>query len=84
MDEELVGTVTHYFHKLGVGVVKLSATISLGDTLHFRGHTTDFTQKVESMEIDHAAVETAELGAELAIKVDERVRHGDVVYKVEA
>ncbi len=84
MDEELVGTVTHYFPKPGVGVVKLSATISLGDTLHFHGHTTDFSQKIESMEIDHATVETAESGAELAIKIDERVRHGDVVYKVEA
>lgn len=84
MEEELIGTVTHYFHKPGVGVVTLRATISLGDTLHFRGHTTDFSQKIESMEIDHAAVDTAGSGAELAIKVDERVRQGDAVYKVEA
>ncbi len=59
MSEELVGTVTHYFARPQVGIVKLSAAIKLGDTLHFRGHTADFQQEVASMEIEHAHVEAA-------------------------
>ncbi len=54
----------------------------MGDVLHFRGATTDFEQTIESMEIDHAPVEAAEPGDEVAIKVKERVREGDEVYRV--
>ena len=54
MSEELVGTVTHYFARPQVGIVKLSAAIKLGDTLHVRGHTADFQQEVASLEIEHA------------------------------
>ncbi len=88
MSEELVGTVTHYFAWPQVGIVKLSAAIKLGDTLHFRGHTADFQQEVASMEevasveIEPAHVEAAASGAELGIKVQERVREGDQVYRV--
>ncbi len=82
MAEERIGTITHYFGKPEVGVVKLEADVKVGDTLHFRGHTTDFEQKLESMEVDHAAVESAEPGAEVAFKVSERVREGDEVYRV--
>ena len=82
MSEELVGTVTHYFARPQVGIVKLSAAIKLGDTLHFRGHTADFQQEVASMEIEHAHVEAAASGAEVGIKVRERVREGYQVYRV--
>ena len=82
MSEELVGTVTHYFARPQVGIVKLSAAIKLGDTLHVRGHTADFKQEVASMEIEHAHVEAAASGAEAGIKVRERVREGDQVYRV--
>ncbi len=82
MAEEHVGTITHYFPKPQVGVVKLVADIKIGDALYFRGHTTDFQQTIVSMQVEHAAVETAAAGTEVAIKVNERVRGGDEVYRV--
>jgi putative protease len=56
----------------------------LGDTIHFIGHTTDFEQKIASMQIEHQAVDSAKTGDGLGIKVKDRVRHGDKVYKVTA
>jgi translation elongation factor EF-1alpha len=82
MAEELVGTITHYFAKPEVGVVKLVAGIKIGDVLHVRGNTTDFEQEVTSMQVEHEAVEAAAAGTEVAFKVNERVRKGDEVYKV--
>jgi putative protease len=82
MAEELIGTVTHYFAKPEVGVVKLNGAIAVGDVLHFRGRTTDFEQKLNSMQVDHAPVETAAAGSEVALKVDVRVRQGDEVFRV--
>jgi putative protease len=82
MAEELVGTITHYFSKPMVGVVKLDADINVGDVLHFRGNTTDFQQEIQSMQVEHAGVETAAAGSEIAIKVNERVRTHDEVYRV--
>ena len=82
MAEQLVGTVTHYFGKLQVGIVSLTADITIGDTLQFRGHGADFQQTVSSMQIEHEAVETASAGADVGIKVDQRVREGTEVYRV--
>ncbi len=82
MDEELVGTVTHYFAKPEVGVIKLDATISVGDVLHFIGHSTDFQQEVTSMQVEHGPIETAAAGSEVAVKVADRVREHDQVFKV--
>lgn len=81
--EERVGTVTHYFDRPGVGALALEEVVELGDVLHFRGHTTDFRQEVTSMEVDHRSVELAGPGDEVAVKVEERVREGDEVYRVE-
>ncbi len=80
--EEHIGQVTHYFGRLGVAVLAVTDELKLGDTIHIRGHTTDFTQQIESMEIEHRKVESVGAGAEVAIKVLERVRRGDAVYKV--
>lgn len=82
MPESLVGKVTHYFGRIGVAVVKLSAPLSQGETVHFRGKSTDFVQTVESMQIEHQPVHEAKPGDEVAIKVVDRVREGDEVYKV--
>jgi hypothetical protein len=82
MAEDHVGTITHYFSKPEVGVAKLTADIKIGDVLHFRGHTTDFEQEITSMQVDHAGVEGAAAGTEVAFKLDERVRKGDEVYRV--
>jgi putative protease len=78
-----VGRVTHHFGQVGVGVIAVeSAEIRLGDTLHFRGHTTDFFQRVERMELDHQPVEHIGSGQQVAIQVSQRVREGDLVYRV--
>ena len=82
MAEELVGSVSHYFAKPQVGVVKLTGDLKVGDTLRLSGHGADFQQTVTSMQVDHVAVETASPGTEVAIKVEERVRAGTQVYRI--
>ena len=82
MAEDQVGTVTHYFGKPKVGIVALTSDLATGDTLRFLGHGADFQQKVRSMQIDHAAVETASPGTEVGIRVARRVREGTEVYRV--
>jgi putative protease len=83
MSEKRVAKVTHYWSKVGVAAVKLYDTLSVGDTIHISGSTTDFEQAVDSMEIEHEAVERAKKGQEVGLKVKERVREGDRVYKVD-
>ncbi|MEW6189776.1 MAG: hypothetical protein AB1466_06720 [Actinomycetota bacterium] len=83
MEEKEIGRVTHYFTRLGVAVVEITSdTLSVGDTIHIKGHTTDLTQKVESMEIEHERIQTAKVGQAIGLKVDEHVREHDIVYKV--
>ena len=84
MAEQPVGTVTHYFAKPQVGIVSLIANISIGDTLRFHGHGADFQQTVASMQVEHAAVETAPSGTEVGVRVDQRVREGTEVYRITA
>ena len=82
MEEVFVGTVSHYFAQPQVGAVELQTGLHVGDLLHFRGRTTDFEQTVSSMQIDHEPVEEAGPGSSVGIKVVERVREGDEIYKV--
>jgi translation elongation factor EF-1alpha len=83
MSEQLVGSVTHFFKGPSVAVVKVSeGHINVGDKLRFVGHTTDFTETVASMEVDHQKVEHAEAGDEIAIKVIDRARQHDQVFRV--
>jgi len=83
-EEELqeVGKVTHFFSKISVAVVELKATLSIGDRIRIQGPTTDFEQTVDSMQIEHADVKTANAGQSIGLKVKERVREKDTVYKV--
>jgi len=83
MPEEQVGTVSHYFGKVGVAGIDVTADeIKVGDTIHITGHTTDFTQTIDSMQIDNATVEQATKGDSIGIKVSDRVRPHDIVYRV--
>ncbi|MDD3031138.1 MAG: translation elongation factor-like protein [Atribacterota bacterium] len=83
MEKELVGHVIDYFAKIGVAAIEIeSGEIRIGDTLQFRGHTTDFTQEIESMQIENEHIDRAIAGDSVGIKVEERVRGGDEVYKV--
>ncbi|MBW8010166.1 MAG: hypothetical protein FVQ83_02835 [Chloroflexi bacterium] len=81
--ETKLGKVTHFFGKINVAVLELSGKLNVGDEIHVMGHSTDFTQKIASMQIDHKEVETAKKGSDVALKVDERVREGDEIFKVE-
>ena len=77
-----VGNVTHYYAKIGVAVVELTDTISLGDRMLIKGMTTNVEQAVDSMQIEHENVEKAEAGQSIGLKVSDRVREGDTVYKI--
>ena len=84
MAEVEVGRVNKYFGKVEVAAIEVTQEpIKVGDNLHFKGATTDFTLQVESMEIDRNPVEEAKVGDLVGIKVPERVRPGDKVYRVE-
>ncbi|RLI75924.1 translation elongation factor-like protein [Archaeoglobales archaeon] len=80
---EEVGKVTHYFNKIGVAAVVLSKPLKVGDKIRIRGKTTDFEQIVESMQIEKKDVKEAMPGDLVGIKVIDRVRKKDVVYKVD-
>jgi putative protease len=80
--ESQVGRITHFYKKIGVAVVELSAPLLIGDTIHISGHATDLTQKVESMQMEHQNIERAEKGQGVGLKVTGEVREKDIVYKV--
>ena len=83
--EEPIGVVTHYFGHLSVAAVRLdTGTLSVGDTIRIIGHTSDFRQKVESLQIEHEEVSEVGRRQEFGLKVKEHVREHDVVYKVSA
>lgn len=77
-----IGKVTHYYNRISVAVIELEGEIRVGDRIAIVGHTTEFTQPVESLEIEHKKIESAGPGQEVALKVWEAVRKGDLVYKV--
>ncbi len=83
MAEEEVGVIIKFFAKPGVAAIKVTkGTIKRGDILKYKGHTTDFTEEVRSMEIDNQSVDEAKVGDTIGVKVEERVREKDIVYKV--
>ena len=80
--EILVGKVTHYFDRIGVAVLELTAELKVGDHILILGRTTEIAQPVNSMEIDHKKVQSAGLGMDVALQVADPVHVGDKVYKV--
>ncbi len=80
--EEEVGRVTHFYPKISVAIVEMSGTLRVGDKIRIKGKTTDFTQVVESMQIEHKNIEEAKPGDVIGLKVNERAREKDVVYKI--
>lgn len=80
---KLIGKVIHYFDKIGVAVIKLKGSLKKGEMIRIQGgETTDFTQKVNSMEIEHKKISQAKKGEEVGLKVKEKVREGYKVYKL--
>jgi len=79
--DQAIGRVTHYFSHLSVAGVSLTEPLAIGDRIHIKGHTTDVVQTVESMEVEHARVERANPGDDVALKVAEHVRDHDLIYR---
>ena len=78
--EKPIGAVTHFYGGISVAIVKFAKAVSVGDEIRFKGATTDFSQKIDSMQYDHKDVKTAKKGEEIGIKVANRVREGDEVF----
>lgn len=80
--EQLIGKITHYFPKIGVGVIEITdGMLSVGDSIRVTGDDRDFTQEVGSMQIDRQEVQAAAVGQAIGLKVDQEVKEGDLVYK---
>ncbi len=82
MPEVVIGNVTDFFARPIVAGIEITATLKVGDKIHIKGHTTDMELTVDSMQINNVDVQQAKAGDSIGIKVSERVRRGDVVYKV--
>jgi putative protease len=82
MEKKEIGRVSHYFGGPGVAAIELTDRIAVGDRISFAGHTTDFEMTVESMQIEHASVQQAGRGESIGIKVPQKVREHDAVFKI--
>ncbi len=84
MAEKKVGIITHYYDKIRVAVVKITERdLKVGDTIHIKGHTSDFTQRIESMQVEHKDVVEAKVGEAVGLRVTDHARENDEVFKVE-
>ena len=83
MADVQVGKVTHYYNKIGVAIIDVSAPIKVGDTIKISGHDKEFTQAVASMQIEHQQVQEAKKGDVIGLKADQAVKEKDLVYRVE-
>lgn len=81
MAEEQIGKIIHYYDKIGVGVIRLERGLKGGDSIQVKGKTSDFEQTVESMQLDHKDAGSAKKGEEVAVKLNEKAKEGDVIYK---
>ncbi len=82
MAEEIVGKVSDFFAKPVVAGIEVTAVLKVGDKIRIKGHTTDLEMSVDSMQIDNAQVETAKAGDSIGVKLSDRVRSGDTVFKI--
>ena len=83
LNEEAIGVITHYYSHLGVAVAQLNkGSLTTGDMIHVKGHTTDFTQTVASMEYEHQHIDQAGAGQNIGLKVIDHAREHDIVYRV--
>lgn len=81
-EKKLIGKIAHYYTKIEVAVIDLTETLSVGDEISIEGASTNFKQTIESMQIEHENIQTAKKGDSIGLKVKDRVREGDNVYKI--
>ena len=79
---ERIGEVIHFYGKIDVAVLRLSNNLKIGDMIHFLGSHTDFQQEITSMQIEHELVAEGKAGEEIAIKVIQRARKGDAIFRI--
>jgi hypothetical protein len=82
MTEVEIGKITHYFGHVGAGIIELTDALKVGDKIHIKGHSADFTQDIISMQIEHKDVTEAKAGEQVGVKLDQKVHQHDVVYKI--
>jgi putative protease len=82
MEMKEIGEIVHYYTKIEVAVVKLKGELKVEDKIAIKGLTTDFTQPINSMEIEHEKIQVAKAGQSIGLKVKEKVREGDIIYKI--
>ncbi len=82
MQENEIGIVTHFYGHIGVGIIKLSDSLKVGETIHIKGHSSDFTQIIDSLQIEHLSVQEAKAGDFIGVKVIQKVHPNDKVYRI--
>ncbi len=82
MQEKEIGAITHYYGNLNVGIIALTGELKVGETIHIKGHSDDFSQTIDSMQVEHASVQEAKPGAIVGVKVAQKVHPNDKVFKV--
>ena len=83
MEEKQIGTVDHFFSNISVAMIKLTDALKVGDKIRIKGKSPDLVQGISSMQIDRVPAQEAKSGDLISIKVDQKVRQGDAVYKTE-
>jgi putative protease len=80
MEDKKIGTITHFFDKISVGIIKLNGVLKVGDKVKIAGGTTSFEQEISEIQLEHKSIPEGKKGQEVGIKVNEKVREGDTVY----
>jgi len=78
--KDQLGKITHFYSKIGVGIIKLDKELKVGDEIQIKGNTSDFKQKVDELQFDHKNIDKGEKGQEVGVKLSQKVRDGDVVF----
>lgn len=80
MADKKIGTITHFFDKIGVGIFKLNGNLKVGDKVRIQGGTTNFEQEITEIQLEHKSIPEAKKGQEVGVKVNEKVREGDDIF----
>lgn len=83
MADKKIGTITHFFDKISVGIIKLDGKLKVGDKIKIQGGTTNFEQEVSEIQLEHASIPEGKKGQEVGIKVNEKVKEGNQVFLLE-
>lgn len=81
-EEKLIGKISHYYNNIGVGIIELTDKLAKGEKIHIKGSSTDFEQAVDSIQVEHEEIEAAKTGDAVGLKVVQKVKEGDEVYRV--